>query len=80
MQTPKKSKPVHPGEILPEEFMKPLGLRMNWLTVDLHVPLTRTADIAHEPRGTTADAALRLPRHFKTSPPFWLNPQTQYDL
>jgi addiction module HigA family antidote len=76
----KKLKPVHPGEILSEEFMKPLGLSMNRMALDLRVPLTRIADIVHERRGITADTALRLARYFKTSPTFWLNLQTRYDL
>lgn len=77
---PKKLKPVHPGEILREEFMKPLGLSMNRVAVDLRVPLTRVADIVHERRGITADTALRLARYFKTAPTFWLNLQTRYAL
>jgi addiction module HigA family antidote len=76
----KKPKPVHPGEILREEFMKPLGLSMNRMALDLRVPLTRIADIFHERRGITADTALRLARYFKTAPTFWLNLQTRYDL
>jgi len=76
----KKLKPVHPGEILREEFMKPLGLSMNRMALDLRVPLTRIADIFHERRGITADTALRLARYFKTAPTFWLNLQTRYDL
>lgn len=77
---PKKLKPVHPGEILREEFLTPLGLSMNRVALDLRVPLTRIADIVHERRGITADSALRLARYFKTSPTFWLNLQTRYDL
>jgi antitoxin HigA-1 len=77
---PKKLKPVHPGEILREEFMKPLGLSMNRMAIDLRVPLTRVADIVHERRGITTDTALRFARYFKTSPTFWLNLQTRYDL
>ena len=77
---PKKLKPVHPGEILREEFMTPLGLSMNRVAIDLRVPLTRVADIVHERRGITTDTALRLARYFKTAPTFWLNLQTRYDL
>jgi addiction module HigA family antidote len=77
---PKKLKPVHPGEILREEFMKPLGLSMNRMALDLRVPLTRIADIVHERRGITADTALRLARYFRISPTFWLNLQTRHDL
>jgi addiction module HigA family antidote len=75
-----KLKPVHPGEFLREEFVKPLGLKMNRMALDLRVPLTRVADIVHERRGITTDTALRLGRYFKTSPKFWLNLQTRYDL
>jgi antitoxin HigA-1 len=76
----RKLKPVHPGEILSEEFLKPLGLSMNRIAMDLRVPLTRIADIVHERRGITTDTALRLARYFKTAPTFWLNLQTRYDL
>jgi antitoxin HigA-1 len=77
---PKKLKPVHPGEILREEFMKPLGLSMNKLALDLRVPVTRVAEIAGERRGITVDTALRLARYFRNSPAFWLNLQTRYEL
>src|SRR5258708_24224536 len=76
----RKLRPVHPGEILLEEFLKPLGLSMNRIAMDLRVPLTRIADIVHERRGITTDTALRLARYFKTAPTFWLNLQTRYDL
>jgi len=76
----KKLKPVHPGEILSEDFMKPNGLSMNKLALDLRVPVTRIADIVAERRGITPDTALRLARYFKTTPQFWLNLQTRYDL
>jgi len=71
---------VHPGEILHEEFMKPLGLSMNKLALNLRVPVTRIADIVGERRGITADTALRLARYFKNTPVFWMNLQTRYDL
>jgi antitoxin HigA-1 len=76
----KKLKPVHPGEILSEDFMKPHELSMNRLSLDLRVPVTRIADIVAERRGVTTDTALRLARYFKTTPEFWLNLQTKYDL
>jgi addiction module HigA family antidote len=76
----KKLKPVHPGEILREEFMVPLGLSMNRVAIDLRVPVTRIADIVNERRGITADTALRFARYFKNSPTFWMNLQTRYDL
>ncbi len=76
----KKLKPVHPGEILAEEFMAPLKLSMNRMALDLRVPVTRIADIVNERRGITADTALRFARYFKNSPTFWMNLQTRYDL
>jgi addiction module HigA family antidote len=76
----KKMKPVHPGEILFEEFMKPLSLSMNRMALDLRVPVTRIADIVNERRGITADTALRFARYFKNTPTFWMNLQTRYDL
>lgn len=76
----KKLKPVHPGEILLEEYMKPLGLSMNRVSIDLRVPVTRIADIVNERRGITADTALRFARYFRNSPAFWMNLQTRYDL
>jgi len=72
--------PIHPGEILREDFMVPLGLSMNRLALDLHVPVTRIAEIVHERRGITPDTALRLGRYFNTSARFWLNAQAAYDL
>jgi len=76
----KKLKPVHPGEILREEFMTPLGLSMNRMALDLRVPVTRIADLVAERRSITADTALRLARYFKNSPAFWMNLQTRYEL
>ena len=72
--------PVHPGEILREDFMKPLGLSINKLALELHVPATRIGEIVHERRRISADTALRLARYFKTNPEFWLNLQNFYDL
>lgn len=77
---PRKRKPVHPGEILREEFMKPLALSMNRMALDLRVPVTRIADIVNEKRGISADTALRFARYFNNSPAFWMNLQTRYDL
>lgn len=76
----KRLKPVHPGEILREEFMEPLGLSMNRLAMDLRVPVTRIADIVNERRSITADTALRFARYFKNTASFWMNLQTRYDL
>jgi|SRR5579864_467255 len=72
--------PVHPGEILREDFMKPMNLTANKLALDLHIPATRIAEIAHERRRITVDTALRLARYFNTNPEFWLNLQNFYDL
>src|SRR5579863_9058587 len=72
--------PVHPGEILLEDFIKPLGLTVNRLALDLHVPATRIGEIVHHRRRITADTALRLARYFKTNPEFWLNLQNFYEL
>ena len=72
--------PVHPGEILREDFMKPIGLSINKLALDLHVPATRVHEIVHERRRITADSALRLARYFNTNPEFWLNLQNFFDL
>ena len=71
---------VHPGEVLREDFMAPLKLSMNRLAVDLHVPVTRIAEIVHERRGITPDTALRLARYFNTNARFWLNLQAAYNL
>jgi addiction module HigA family antidote len=76
----KKLKPVHPGEILREEFMAILGLSMNRMAMDLRVPVTRIADIVNGRHGITADTALRFARYFKNSPTFWMNLQTRYEL
>ena len=75
-----KLPPIHPGEILREDFLKPLGISMNRLALDLHVPVTRIAEIVHQRRGITPDTALRLGRYFNTTARFWLNAQSGYDL
>ena len=72
--------PIHPGEILREEFLKPLGMSAHQLALRLRVPATRITDIVNEKRGITADTALRLSRYFGTSPKFWLNLQASYEL
>ena len=71
---------VHPGEVLREDFMKPLSLTGNKLALELHVPATRIGDIVHERRRITAETALRLARYFHTNADFWLNLQNSYDL
>lgn len=72
--------PLHPGEMLREEFMKPLGLSANALAIALRVPVTRISEIVRERRGITADTALRLARYFNMSAEFWMRLQMDYDL
>ena len=72
--------PIHPGETLLEDFLKPLGLTANRLAMELIVPATRVNDIVRGKRSITADTALRLSRYFGTTPQFWMNLQTNYDL
>ena len=72
--------PVHPGEVLLEEFLRPMGLSQNRLALCLGVPPRRINEIVLGKRAVTADTALRLARFFGTSPHFWLNLQTSYDL
>ena len=78
--TTQKLPPVHPGEILLEEYLKPLGISQNKLGRDLNVPAQRINDIVRGHRAITVDTALRLARYFHTSPQFWLNLQSHYDL
>ena len=75
-----KLAPMHPGEVLREEFLKPLNLSPYKLAEAGGVPRTRFERIADEKTGITADSALRLSRLFGTTPDFWLNLQTRYDL
>lgn len=72
--------PVHPGELLLEDFMKPAGITIHALAVGLGVPSTRISAIVNEKRGITADTALRLGRYFSTTSKFWMNIQSRYDL
>lgn len=72
--------PIHPGEILEEEFLEPLGLSQYRVAVDISVPQRRINEIVHGKRAITADTALRLARYFGTTDQFWLNLQTNYDL
>jgi addiction module HigA family antidote len=71
---------THPGEMLNEEFLKPLGMSVNALALGLRVPATRIGAIVKGERSVTADTALRLARFFGTSAEFWINPQAMYDL
>ncbi|MEQ1885869.1 MAG: HigA family addiction module antitoxin [Bryobacteraceae bacterium] len=70
----------HPGETILEDYLKPLGISVNRLALELRVPATRMGEIVHGRRGITADTALRLARYFNTTPNFWLNLQSSYDL
>ena len=72
--------PIHPGETLREDFLKPLELTANRLAMELMVPVTRINDIVRGRRAITADTALRLARYFGTKPQFWMNLQANYDL
>lgn len=76
----KKLHPVHPGEVLLEEFLKPMDVSQNRLALNIGVPARRINEIVLGKRGITADTALRLARFFGTSAEFWLGLQSQYDL
>ena len=78
----KKNKldPVHPGEVLLEEFLRPMELTQYRLAKEIHVPARRINELIQRKRSVSADTALRLSRYFGTSAKFWLNLQTQYDL
>ena len=71
---------THPGEILLEEFLKPLEISQHKLAMEIHVPGTRIAEIVHGRRAITPETSLRLARYFGTSPEFWLNLQQSFDL
>ncbi|WP_339804118.1 HigA family addiction module antitoxin [uncultured Marinobacter sp.] len=73
-------RPIHPGEIIREEYLEPTGMSVSALSRALHVPVTRINEIVRENRGITADTALRLARYFGTSERFWLNLQVEYEL
>lgn len=72
--------PIHPGEVLMEDFIEGFGITQNKLAVSISVPPRRINEIVHGKRAITADTALRLGRYFGVSPQFWLNLQTRYDL
>jgi len=80
MMAKDKLKPIHPGETLLEEFLKPMGLSQNRLAIDMGVPARRINEIVLGKRRITADTALRLARYFDMSPQFWLGLQMDYDL
>ncbi len=77
---PKKLKPIHPGEILLEEFLQPMKISQYRLAIDINVPPRRINEIIHGKRGISANTALRLSKYFGNSAEFWLNLQTHYDL
>jgi len=72
--------PLHPGEVLLEEFMRPMGISQNRLALDLKVPPRRINEIVNRKRGITSDTALRLSRYFGTSAQFWMGLQADYEL
>ncbi|MDD2709904.1 MAG: HigA family addiction module antitoxin [Verrucomicrobiae bacterium] len=75
-----KLPPVHPGEVLLEDFLKPLNITPHRLSASIHVPPIRISEIVRGMRSISANTALRLARYFGTSPQFWMNLQTHYDL
>ncbi|QJU53955.1 HigA family addiction module antitoxin [Herbiconiux sp. KACC 21604] len=80
MTITEKMAPIHPGEVLREDFIEGFGITQNKLAVSIGVPPRRINEIVHGKRAVTADTALRLGRYFGTSAQFWLNLQTKYDL
>lgn len=75
-----KMRPIHPGEILKEEYLEPLGMSATKLALELRVNAPRINDVVRQRRAVTVDTALRLGRYFGTTPEFWMNLQTAYDL
>ena len=75
-----KIEPIHPGEVLAEDFMKPRRLTANRLALDLHIPANRLSEIIRGRRSISADTALRLGRYFDTSAEMWMGLQAEYDL
>jgi antitoxin HigA-1 len=77
---PKRISPVHPGDVLREDFLQPLGMSVNKLALSLGVPATRMCEIINGRRAVTSDTALRLARFFGTTPEFWMSMQAGYEL
>ena len=73
-------RPIHPGEIIKEEYLEPLGMSVNALAIALRVPAPRIYDVVKQKRGVSIDTALRLARYFNTTAQFWMNLQISYDL
>ncbi|WP_062947671.1 HigA family addiction module antitoxin [Brachybacterium sp. sponge] len=80
MTTTDKIEPIHPGEVLMEDFIEGFGITQNKLAVSIGVPPRRINEIVHGKRGVTADTALRLAKYFGTSAEFWMNLQSHYEL
>jgi addiction module HigA family antidote len=80
MVTHKKLSPIHPGEMLYEEFMKPLKLSATRLAIELHIPTPRISELINRSRGLSVDTAMRLARYFGNSVEFWMNLQKYYDI
>ena len=78
--TTNNMRPIHPGEILKEEYLRPLDMTPNALSIHLRVPASRINELVRERRAVTVDTALRLARYFNTTAQFWLNLQINYDL
>ena len=76
----KKLSPIFPGEILLEDYLKPVGITVNRLAMDIRVPVSRVYEIVNGKRAITADTALRLARYLGTTPEFWMNLQAKYEL
>ena len=73
-------RPIHPGEIIKEEYLKPLNMSVNALAIALRIPAPRINDVVRQKRGVSIDTALRLARYFNTTAQFWMNLQISYDL
>ncbi len=73
-------RPIHPGEIIKEEYLEPLSMSVNALAVALRIPAPRINDVVRQKRGVSIDTALRLARYFNTTAQFWMNLQISYDL
>jgi addiction module HigA family antidote len=73
-------RPIHPGEIIKEEYLEPLGMSVNALAIALRIPASRINDVVRQKRGVSIDTALRLSRYFNTTAQFWMNLQISYDL
>lgn len=80
MEPINKMRPIHPGEVLREEFLIPMGMTAHALALELKVPAPRINDIVRERRAITPDTALRMARYFGNTPQFWMNLQSSYDL